>query len=60
MSTLQLEGITVERGGRPVVKDVSLTVPAGQVTALRMPAKSTPAGSKRNLCLLCLQLVSNG
>src|SRR5215472_3361181 len=37
MSTLQLEGITVERGGRPVVKDVSLTVPAGQVTALLGP-----------------------
>jgi branched-chain amino acid transport system ATP-binding protein len=37
MSTLQLAGITVERGGRPVVKDVSLTVPAGQVTALLGP-----------------------
>ena len=37
MSTLELEGITVERGGRHVVKDVSLTVPAGQVTALLGP-----------------------
>jgi branched-chain amino acid transport system ATP-binding protein len=37
MSTLQLTGITVERGGRPVVKDVSITVPAGEVTALLGP-----------------------
>jgi len=37
MSTLQLSGITVERGGRPVVKDVSITVPAGEVTALLGP-----------------------
>jgi branched-chain amino acid transport system ATP-binding protein len=35
--TLTLEGLTVERGGRPVVKDVSLQVPAGQVTALLGP-----------------------
>jgi branched-chain amino acid transport system ATP-binding protein len=35
--TLALEGLTVERGGRPVVKDVSLEVPAGQVTALLGP-----------------------
>ena len=35
--TLALEGLTVERGGRPVVKDVSLQVPAGQVTALLGP-----------------------
>ena len=37
MSTLELRGITVERGGRPVVKDVSITVPAGEVTALLGP-----------------------
>jgi branched-chain amino acid transport system ATP-binding protein len=37
MSTLQLSGVTVERGGRPVVKDVSITVPAGEVTALLGP-----------------------
>src|ERR1700758_3095808 len=37
MSTLQLSGITVERGGRPVVRDVSITVPAGEVTALLGP-----------------------
>jgi branched-chain amino acid transport system ATP-binding protein len=37
MSGLQLSGITVERGGRAVVKDVSITVPAGQVTALLGP-----------------------
>ena len=37
MSTLELSGITVERGGRAVVKDVSIAVPAGQVTALLGP-----------------------
>ena len=36
-STLTLDGVTVERGGRPVVKEVSLQVPAGQVTALLGP-----------------------
>jgi branched-chain amino acid transport system ATP-binding protein len=33
-STLRLEGLSVARGGRPVVRDVSLKIPAGQVTAL--------------------------
>ncbi len=37
MSTLTLGGLTVERGGRPVVKDVTITVPAGQVTAVLGP-----------------------
>ena len=37
MSTLELRGITVARGGRPVVKDVSIAVPAGEVTALLGP-----------------------
>jgi branched-chain amino acid transport system ATP-binding protein len=37
MSSLELTGITVERGGRPVVKDVSISVLAGQVTALLGP-----------------------
>src|SRR5271165_10046 len=37
MSTLELRDITVERGGRPVVKDVTITVPAGEVTALLGP-----------------------
>jgi branched-chain amino acid transport system ATP-binding protein len=37
MSALTLSGLTVERGGRPVVKDVSITVPAGQVTAVLGP-----------------------
>jgi branched-chain amino acid transport system ATP-binding protein len=36
-SSLELNGLTVERGGRPVVKDVTITVPAGQVTALLGP-----------------------
>jgi branched-chain amino acid transport system ATP-binding protein len=37
MSELVLRDITVERGGRPVVKDVTITVPAGEVTALLGP-----------------------
>jgi branched-chain amino acid transport system ATP-binding protein len=37
MSTLELRGITVERGDRPVVKDVTISVPAGEVTALLGP-----------------------
>jgi branched-chain amino acid transport system ATP-binding protein len=37
MSELVLRDITVERGGRPVVKNVSITVPAGEVTALLGP-----------------------
>jgi branched-chain amino acid transport system ATP-binding protein len=37
MSTLELRDITVERGGRPVVKDVTIAVPAGEVTALLGP-----------------------
>jgi branched-chain amino acid transport system ATP-binding protein len=35
--TLILGGLTVERGGRPVVKDVTIAVPAGEVTALLGP-----------------------
>jgi branched-chain amino acid transport system ATP-binding protein len=37
VSTLQLTGLTVERGGRAVVKEVSVEIPAGQVTALLGP-----------------------
>jgi branched-chain amino acid transport system ATP-binding protein len=37
MSSLVLDGICVERGGRRVVRDVTITVPAGQVTALLGP-----------------------
>jgi branched-chain amino acid transport system ATP-binding protein len=37
MSTLTLGGLCVERGGRKVVQDVTITVPAGQVTALLGP-----------------------
>ena len=37
MSALTLSGLTVERGGRAVVKDVSITVPAGEVTAVLGP-----------------------
>ena len=34
MSTLRLDGLSVPRAGRPVVKNVSLEIPPGQVTAL--------------------------
>jgi branched-chain amino acid transport system ATP-binding protein len=34
---LGLRGLTVERGGRTVVRDVSIDVPAGEVTALLGP-----------------------
>jgi branched-chain amino acid transport system ATP-binding protein len=37
MSELVLEGFTVARNGRPVVSDVSITIPAGEVTALLGP-----------------------
>ena len=37
LSALELRGITVERGGRAVVKDVTIPVPAGEVTALLGP-----------------------
>jgi branched-chain amino acid transport system ATP-binding protein len=35
--TLRLEGLTVARGGRPVVRDVSFEIPPGEVTALLGP-----------------------
>jgi branched-chain amino acid transport system ATP-binding protein len=34
VSTLTLEGFTVARNNRPVVRDVNLTIPPGEVTAL--------------------------
>jgi branched-chain amino acid transport system ATP-binding protein len=34
VSTLHVEELTVARGGRPVVKEVSLEIPAGEVTTL--------------------------
>ncbi len=34
---LHLDGLTVERGGRAVVRDVSIEIPAGEVTALLGP-----------------------
>jgi branched-chain amino acid transport system ATP-binding protein len=36
-ASLRLENLTVERGGRPVVRDVSLEVAPGEVTALLGP-----------------------
>jgi len=37
VNALQLTDLTVERGGRAVVKEVSVKIPAGQVTALLGP-----------------------
>jgi branched-chain amino acid transport system ATP-binding protein len=37
VSTLRLTGLTAERGGRAVVREVSVEIPAGQVTALLGP-----------------------
>src|SRR5262245_10352989 len=37
MSSLVLRDLTVARGGRPVVQDVSIEIPAGAVTALLGP-----------------------
>jgi branched-chain amino acid transport system ATP-binding protein len=37
MSALQIRDLIVERGGRPVVREVSVEIPAGQVTALLGP-----------------------
>jgi branched-chain amino acid transport system ATP-binding protein len=37
MSELALDGVTIARNGRPVVSDVNLTIPAGEVTALLGP-----------------------
>jgi len=36
-AALSLRGITVERGGRAVVRELSLEIPAGQITALLGP-----------------------
>jgi len=36
-AVLGLRGLTVERGGRAVVRDVSIDIPAGEVTALLGP-----------------------
>ncbi|HYV78128.1 MAG TPA: ABC transporter ATP-binding protein [Streptosporangiaceae bacterium] len=36
-SVLDLRGLTVERGGRAVVRDVTIAIPAGEVTALLGP-----------------------
>jgi branched-chain amino acid transport system ATP-binding protein len=37
VSTLRISDLTVDRGGRPVVREVSIEIPAGQVTALLGP-----------------------
>ena len=35
--SLQLQNLVVARGGRPVVRDISLDIPPGEVTALLGP-----------------------
>ncbi len=40
MSSLELSEITVERGGRPVVKDVSISVPATRQSHRAAPART--------------------
>ena len=37
---VQLSGVRIERGGRAILRDVSLTVPAGSVTAVLGPSGS--------------------
>src|SRR6201994_2885271 len=37
MPLLELRDITVDRGGRAVVRDVTIAIPAGEVTALLGP-----------------------
>jgi branched-chain amino acid transport system ATP-binding protein len=37
VSALLLRDLVVERGGRPVVREVTVEIPAGQVTALLGP-----------------------
>ena len=37
MNALRLQDLTVERGGRAVVKEVSVEIPAGEITALLGP-----------------------
>jgi branched-chain amino acid transport system ATP-binding protein len=36
-ATLRVDGLCVPRGGRPVLRDVSIDVPPGEVTALLGP-----------------------
>ena len=37
--TLRLEGMTVSRGAGPVVRDVTIDIPPGKVTALQDEAR---------------------
>ena len=37
MSMLRIAGLTVERGGREVIQDLTIEIPNGQVTALLGP-----------------------
>jgi branched-chain amino acid transport system ATP-binding protein len=49
VSALELRGLTVERGGRAVVREVSVEIPSGQVTALL-----GPNGAGKSSLVLCV------
>jgi ABC-type multidrug transport system fused ATPase/permease subunit len=49
MSTLALDDVSLDRGGRPVLRGVSLSAPAGAVTALL-----GPSGAGKSSVLRCL------
>ena len=49
--TLRLEGVSVPRGGRPVVREVSVSVPPGEVTTALTPMTSLPSAVLRGLPL---------
>ncbi len=50
MSTLNIKDVVVMRGGRPVVKGVSLTVPGGEVTTLLGPNGAGKSSLALSIC----------